>query len=100
MNDLTVGKQVTAGSVLGTLGDTIFCEKETGTHLHLEVIQNGKKVDATLFFPKETSADASDAESSATPTPTATQPVTASPTVTAAPTSTMNILQPTGTAVG
>ena len=100
MNDLTVGKKVTSGSVLGTLGDTIFCEKDTGTHLHFEVIQNGKKVDATLFFPKETSADASDAESSATPAPTTTQTTIASPTATATPTSTMNILQPTATSVG
>jgi len=106
MNDLTVGKQVTAGSVLGTLGDTIFCESDTGAHLHFEVVQNGKKIDPALLFPKETSADASDAENSdgadttptnsATPSPTA----TAAPTVTAKPTSTMNILQPTATSVG
>ncbi|MBE7064952.1 MAG: M23 family metallopeptidase [Ruminococcaceae bacterium] len=100
MNDLTVGKQVTTGSVLGTLGDTIFCEKETGTHLHFEVIQNGKKVDPTLFFPKETSADASDAEDSDSSTPSPTSTSTTTPTATSKPTSTINIMQPTATSVG
>ncbi|MBQ8164328.1 MAG: M23 family metallopeptidase [Clostridia bacterium] len=109
MNDITLGKQVTAGSVLGTLGDTIFCESETGTHLHFEVIQNGKKIDPVLLFPKETSADVenSDADtttqtpgasSTTTTMPTAT--ATASATATSAPTATMNILQPRATSVG
>lgn len=98
MNDLTVGKKVTAGSVLGTLGDTIFCEKDLGAHLHFEVVQNSKKIDPSLFFPKETSADASDEENSSTTTPSPSS--TSAPVTTPAPTSTMNILQPTATSVG
>lgn len=100
MNDLTVGKKVTAGSILGTLGDTIFCESETGTHLHFEVIQNSKKVDPTLFFPKETSADADYANGSENNTPTATQPSTIAPTATSAPSSTTNNPQTTKSPVG
>lgn len=97
MNDLTVGKKVTAGSVLGTLGDTIFCESETGTHLHFEVVQNGKKIDPLLLFPKETSADADDTENS---TKTPNETATATPTQTINPTSTANTSQPTATSVG
>ncbi len=52
LNNLTCGKEVKEGQVLGTLGDTIFAESESGTHLHFEVIQSGVKVDPTTLFKK------------------------------------------------
>lgn len=39
------GEQIEAGSVVGSVGDTAICESDIGPHLHLEVRENGIKVD-------------------------------------------------------
>lgn len=49
-SEVTVGSTVSAGDVLGKLGAGVFIEKADGAHLHFEVIQNGKKVDPSLFL--------------------------------------------------
>lgn len=43
------GDTLEAGAVLGSLGNTIFCESEDGIHLHFEVHLNGKNVDPSGY---------------------------------------------------
>lgn len=47
---VALGDQVTQGSVIGTLGGEVFCEKNQGAHLHFEVIKNGEYLDPESFW--------------------------------------------------
>jgi murein DD-endopeptidase MepM/ murein hydrolase activator NlpD len=49
-SEVTVGSTVSAGDVIGKLGTGAFIEQADGAHLHFEVVQNGKKVDPSLFL--------------------------------------------------
>ncbi len=49
-SNISEGTTVSAGDVLGKLGNEIFYEKASGAHLHFEVIQNSKKVNPGLFL--------------------------------------------------
>lgn len=46
-----VGDKVTAGTKLGTAGNTMMSELKTGNHLHLELKKNGKPVDPASLLP-------------------------------------------------
>lgn len=39
------GDKIEADNVIGSVGDTAICESDIGPHLHLEVIENGVKID-------------------------------------------------------
>ncbi len=46
-----VGDKVTAGTKIGTAGNTMMSELKTGNHLHLEVKKDGKPVDPASLLP-------------------------------------------------
>ncbi len=59
VNGLSAGSQVKKGDIIGTVSENgIFCERELGSHIHFEIVQNGEKVDPNMFFEKATSSDA------------------------------------------
>jgi murein DD-endopeptidase MepM/ murein hydrolase activator NlpD len=45
-----VGDQVTAGQVIGTVGDTALLESGIGEHVHFSVSCNGTPVDPKDFL--------------------------------------------------
>lgn len=47
---VSVGDVVTAGQVIGTASESMAQELNTGAHLHLEMIVNGKKVDPNNYL--------------------------------------------------
>ena len=47
---VALGDEVTQGSVIGTLGAEVFCEKSQGAHLHFEVIKEGEYLDPQMFW--------------------------------------------------
>ncbi len=62
-SDITVGKDLKVGTVIGTVSSGgIFCEKDIGSHIHFEVIQNGKKINPETFFDTATSTDEATSE--------------------------------------
>ena len=46
------GGRVTAGTVIGTVGQTAIAESNRPAHLHLEVLQDGTNIDPVSFLPK------------------------------------------------
>ncbi len=54
LSTISEGDTLETGAILGTLGNTIFCESEDGVHLHFEVILNGKNVDPAGYVSWET----------------------------------------------
>lgn len=52
-SDISEGSVLSKDDVIGKLGNELFAEKADGTHLHFEVVQNGKKVDPGLFLDLE-----------------------------------------------
>ena len=48
--DLAVGDDVEAGSVVGTVGNTMYGERAEQSHLHLEVMRNERHIDPMLLF--------------------------------------------------
>lgn len=51
--DVTAGQNVTRGQTIGTLLERIPCEAELGTHLHLELTQDGERRDPTDILPDQ-----------------------------------------------
>lgn len=47
---ISVGHAIEAGTVLGQVSGDVFCEKEDGTHIHFEVLQNDKSMDPNLYL--------------------------------------------------
>ena len=63
VNGISAGSQVKQGDIIGTVSENgVFCERELGSHIHFEVVQNGEKVDPNMFFEKTTSADGDNVE--------------------------------------
>ena len=48
---ISVGKKVSAGDIIGGIGNTAVGECVEASHLHFETILNGKNVDPAPFFP-------------------------------------------------
>ena len=48
--DIEVGKEVKAGDVIGTVGETMITEIAEPPHLHFEITKNGERVNPTQFF--------------------------------------------------
>ncbi|MBR3704748.1 MAG: M23 family metallopeptidase [Oscillospiraceae bacterium] len=48
-----VGDTVSAGDVIGTVGNTSLSEAALGAHLHFSVTRNGELIDPTAYLPKE-----------------------------------------------
>jgi len=48
---VTVGQTVRSGDRIGTMSDSKIVNAEQGTHLHLQMRQNGNLVDPMLFLP-------------------------------------------------
>ena len=51
--DVSAGQNVTRGQTIGTLLERIPCEAELGTHLHLELTQDGERRDPTDILPDQ-----------------------------------------------
>lgn len=49
---IEVGHAVEAGNVLGTVTGDIFCEKEDATHIHFEILQDGKNMNPDEYLEK------------------------------------------------
>ncbi len=49
---VSVGRALEKGEALGNATGDVFCEKESGIHIHFEVMQDGKSVDPNLYFKK------------------------------------------------
>lgn len=47
---VSLGDEVSEGSVIGTLSAEVFCEKDQGPHLHFEVIKDGEYLDPESFW--------------------------------------------------
>ena len=47
---IIAGGEVKAGSVIGVVGDDIFCEKAQGAHLHFELTEGGAPLDPTQYW--------------------------------------------------
>lgn len=47
---VSVGDEVTKGSVIGKVGNTAKSEANDGAHLHLEVLLDGESVDPALYL--------------------------------------------------
>lgn len=47
---LLAGSKVESGTVIGTLGDDIFCEKAQGAHLHFELTENNEPLDPSQYW--------------------------------------------------
>ena len=47
---VSVGHAIEAGTVLGQVSGDVFCEKEDGTHIHFEVLQDEKNMDPGLYL--------------------------------------------------
>ena len=50
---VAVGDTVSAGDVIGTVGNTSLSEAALGAHLHFSVTRNGELIDPTAYLPKE-----------------------------------------------
>lgn len=50
MPEVEAGDEVTAGQVIGYVGDTAASESALGTHLHFTVLNDGTPVDPDTFF--------------------------------------------------
>ena len=50
---VAVGDKVSAGDVIGTVGNTSLTEAALGAHLHFSVTKNGELIDPTAYLPKE-----------------------------------------------
>lgn len=50
---VSVGDQVTPGSVIGAVGNTAIAESAGPTHLHLEMRTNGASSDPLLYLPEQ-----------------------------------------------
>ncbi len=50
---VNVGDSVTAGSVIGSVGDTASFEGSEEPHLHLSMTINGETADPTEYLPKK-----------------------------------------------
>lgn len=48
--DVSVGAKVSAGSVVGTVSQSMAQELNTGAHLHFEMLKNGKKVNPNDYI--------------------------------------------------
>ena len=48
-----VGDTVSAGDVIGTVGNTSLSEAALGAHLHFSVSKNGELIDPAAYLPKE-----------------------------------------------
>lgn len=58
VNGISAGSEVKQGDIIGTVSESgVFCERELGSHIHFEVVQNGEKVDPNMFFEKASSSD-------------------------------------------
>ncbi len=66
LSGIETGAKLKKGDVIGTVSESgIFCERDLGSHIHFEVIQNGKKVNPIDFFDKKTSAEQENSENGA-----------------------------------
>ena len=50
--NVKIGDKVSAGQVIGTVGGSAAAESGDPSHLHLEVIKNGVRVDPATVLPK------------------------------------------------
>ena len=50
---VSVGDQVSAGQVIGVVGNTSLSEAGLGAHLHFSVKRNGELIDPAAYLPKE-----------------------------------------------
>ena len=50
---VAVGDKVSAGDVIGTVGNTSLTEAALGAHLHFSVSKNGELIDPAAYLPKE-----------------------------------------------
>jgi murein DD-endopeptidase MepM/ murein hydrolase activator NlpD len=50
---VAVGDSVSAGQVIGTVGQTALMESALGEHMHFAVVCNGKSVDPAQFLPAQ-----------------------------------------------
>ncbi len=48
---IVAGVQVKAGDVIGAVGETTLVELAEASHLHFEILENGKYIDPTEFLP-------------------------------------------------
>ena len=48
--NVKVGDKVNAGQVIGTLGNTMAQEQNTGNHLHFELLKDGKKINPNDYL--------------------------------------------------
>ncbi len=48
---VSVGDVVSAGDIIGTAGNTMAQEQNSGAHLHFEMLLNGVKVDPNNYIP-------------------------------------------------
>lgn len=47
---ISVGHAIEAGTVLGKVSGDVFCEKDDGSHIHFEVLQDDKNMDPNLYL--------------------------------------------------
>lgn len=48
--NVKVGDKVSAGQIIGVLGNTMAQEQNTGNHLHFEVLKNGSKINPNEYL--------------------------------------------------
>ena len=56
LNRISVGKTVECGEKIGTVGDSSISELAEETHLHFEILENGKSVDPMNYISEEAKA--------------------------------------------
>lgn len=47
---IVAGSEIKAGSVIGVVGEDIFCEKAQGAHIHFELTENNIPLDPTQYW--------------------------------------------------
>jgi len=47
---INVGHAIEAGTIVGKVSGDVFCEKEDGSHIHFEILQDGKNMDPNLYL--------------------------------------------------